>query len=253
MTRRKPCEVRKLMLEPTWAATNNPQAAPAIARPMRSNTWANLRTRNRMAPPIDRRRQQVRPFLPSAKWPYTTVNAQGVADPAGGKTRLPPDLGHIADAGRGCAGRRGAALLPRAEGGRAEQVLLLMGRGAPIGRRRRDMAAELGGGVPAPARVVEHATRERDHIGLARSHDLFGLSRLRDQADRDGADARLLPDRLRERHLVAGRERDLLVRRYAAGGGIDPITAALFQFPNKGDGLPEVPAALDPIGRRHLD
>src|SRR6516162_10612547 len=99
MTTRKPCEVRKLMLEPTWAATNNPQAAPAIARPMRSSTWANLRTRNRMAPPIDRRRQQVRPFLPPAKWPYITVNAQGVAG-AGGKTRLPLDLGDIADVGR---------------------------------------------------------------------------------------------------------------------------------------------------------
>src|SRR6516165_4562962 len=141
MTRRKPCEVRKLILEPTWAATNNPQAAPAMARPIRSSTWANLRTRNRMAAPIDRRRQQVRPFLPPAKWPYITVNAQGIAGRSGGKTGLPPGLGHIADVGRACSGRRGPAMSPRTEGGRAEQVLLLMGRRAPIGRRRCDMAA----------------------------------------------------------------------------------------------------------------
>jgi|SRR5580704_3206010 hypothetical protein len=39
------------MLEPTWAATNSPQAAPANARPMRSRIWADVRTRDRMALP----------------------------------------------------------------------------------------------------------------------------------------------------------------------------------------------------------
>src|ERR1035438_7634931 len=34
------------MLDPTWMATNNPHAAPAIASPMRSRTWAAFRTRD---------------------------------------------------------------------------------------------------------------------------------------------------------------------------------------------------------------
>ena len=37
------------------------------------------------------------------------------------------------------------------------------------------LAAEFGGGVPAPARVVEHAARQRDHVGLAGGDD--GLDR----------------------------------------------------------------------------
>jgi hypothetical protein len=43
----------------------------------------------------------------------------------------------------------------------------------------RDLAAEFGGGVPAPARVVEHAARQRDHVGLAGGDDVLGLLRLR--------------------------------------------------------------------------
>src|SRR6266850_1943024 len=45
---RKAWEVSSAKLDPTSAATNRPLAAPAIARPRRSRTWANLRTRNRI-------------------------------------------------------------------------------------------------------------------------------------------------------------------------------------------------------------
>ena len=48
MTTIKPCEVSMPMLDPTWAPTNNPHAAPAIASPMRSRTWADFLTRNRI-------------------------------------------------------------------------------------------------------------------------------------------------------------------------------------------------------------
>src|ERR1019366_8908747 len=85
--------------------------------------------------------------------------------------------------------RRYLIASPRAERRRPEQILLLMRRGAPVGRRRIDVAAEFGRGVPAPARVVEHAARQRDHVGLPRCDDLFGLPRLGDEADRDGVDA----------------------------------------------------------------
>ena len=59
-----------------------------------------------------------------------------------------------------------------------------------------DLAAEFGRGVPAPARIVEHAARERDHVGLAGGDDLLGLPRFGDQADRDGGHAGRLLDRL---------------------------------------------------------
>src|SRR5215471_14871752 len=121
--------------------------------------------------------------------------------------------------------------LPRAEGGGAEQLPLLGGWSTPIWRRRGDVTSKFSGGVPAPARVVKHAARQRDHVGLARGNDFFGMAGLCDQADRGGADAGRLPDRLRERHLVARRERYFLRRRHAAGGAIDPIDGALLQFP----------------------
>ena len=68
---------------------------------------------------------------------------------------------------------------PRPERGRAEQRLLRRGLRAPILRRGINLAAEFGRGMPAPARVVEHAAGERDHVGLAGGNDLFGLLRLR--------------------------------------------------------------------------
>ncbi len=107
--------------------------------------------------------------------------------------------------------------------------------------------------MPAPARVVQHGARQRDHVGLAGGDDVLGLLCFRDQADRDGGDAGGFLDRLRERHLVAGTERNFLQRRYAAGRGIDPVDAALFQLVSEFDGLREVPTALDPVGRRNLD
>src|SRR5262245_53231778 len=96
---------------------------------------------------------------------------------------------------------------PRPETRLAEQRLLRRRLRAPVLRRCRHLAAELGGSMPAPARVVEHAAGERDHVGLAGGDDLLGLLGLGDQADRHGGDAGGLLDRLRERHLVTGPER----------------------------------------------
>jgi hypothetical protein len=45
----KACEVSAAKLDPTWAPTNSPLAAPAIASPIRSRKWANLLTRDLMA------------------------------------------------------------------------------------------------------------------------------------------------------------------------------------------------------------
>src|SRR6185312_14481964 len=143
--------------------------------------------------------------------------------------------------------------LPRPEGGGAEQRLLCRGLRAPILRGRRHFAAELGRRVPAPARVVEHAARERDHVGLAGGYDVLGLFRFGDQADRHGGDARRLLHALRQRYLVAGAERNLLQGRYAARGDVDPVDAALLQFLGKFDRLRQVPAALDPIGGGDAD
>src|SRR5271155_5118441 len=48
MATTNPREVNSAIEDPTWAATNNPLAAPAIASPMRSSRWANFLTRARI-------------------------------------------------------------------------------------------------------------------------------------------------------------------------------------------------------------
>src|SRR6185437_11096806 len=161
----------------------------------------------------------------------------------------------IATQRRTMIGRRAttSTILPRAESRFAEQRLLRSGLRAPVLRRGIHLAAELGRGVPAPARVVKHAAGECDHIGLAGSDDLFGVARFRDQADRHGGHPGRLLDRLRKRQLIAGRQRNFLLRRYAAGRNVDPVDPTLLQFPGELDGLLDIPAALDPIGRRDLD
>jgi hypothetical protein len=45
---RKLWVVNAAMLDPTWAPTNNPLAAPAIASPMRSRTCSNFLTEDRI-------------------------------------------------------------------------------------------------------------------------------------------------------------------------------------------------------------
>src|SRR3984957_20439251 len=146
-----------------------------------------------------------------------------------------------------------STMLPRTECRFPEQRLVRSRLRAPILRRGIHFATELGRGVPGPARIVEHAASERDHIGLAGSDDFFGVARFGDQADRHRGHAGGLLDRPRKRQLIAGRQWNFLHRRDAAGGDVDPVDATLFQFLGKLDGLFEIPAALDPVSRRHLD
>src|SRR5258708_7893108 len=224
MSSKKPSDVKNEMLDPTWADTNNPHAAPAMASPIRSRTWANFLTRKRMGLADQSREQEISPSRSREK-------------PRSRATLVLIALGRLA----------------RSKGGFAEQFLLRRGLRAPILWRGLDLAAEFGGGMPAPARVVQHAARKRDHIGLARRHDLFGLLRLGDQADRHGGEAGRFLHGLRQRNLISRAERYLLQRRHAAGGGVDPVDAALLQLLGVFDGLPDVPAAIDPVGRRYLD
>src|SRR5258708_10701090 len=91
-------------------------------------------------------------------------------------------------------------LLPQGEKGRrapsphpesrfAEQRLLGRGLRAPVLRRGVDLAAEFGGGVPAPARVVKHAARQRGHVGLAGGENVLRLLPFGGQAGRGGGGA----------------------------------------------------------------
>src|SRR3954451_13944086 len=191
-------------------------------------TWAAFRTPNRMAglrEELDAR--EVRPDLAGveAERVYGCVR-RGVASLSPSSR---PSAQLRTRPGRHRNWGREFAPSPRPERGLAEQRLLGRGLRAPILRRRFDLAAEFGCGVPGPARVVEQAAGERDHVGLAGCDDLFGLLRLCDQADGDGGQTRLALDGLCKLHLIAGAECDLLQRRDAAGGGIDPVDAARLQ------------------------
>src|ERR1700723_1618307 len=146
-----------------------------------------------------------------------------------------------------------STILPRTECRFTEQRLVRSRLRAPILRRGKHLTAELCRGVPGPARIIEHAAGERDHIGLAGSDDFFRVARFGDQADGHRGHAGGLLDRLRKRQLITRRQRNFLQRRYAAGRNIDPVDAAFFQFLGKLDGLLEIPATFHPVGRGDLD
>src|SRR3984885_5969776 len=145
-----------------------------------------------------------------------------------------------------------STILPRTECRFTEQRLVRSRLRAPILRRGKHLTAELCRGVPGPARIIKHAAGERDHVGLAGSDDFFRVARFGDQADGHRGHAGGLLDRLRKWQLIAWRQRNFLQRRDAAGGNVDPVDAAFFQFLGKLDGLFEIPAAFNPVGRGGL-
>ena len=55
--------------------------------------------------------------------------------------------------------------------------------GAQVLRRVHGIAAEQGGGMPCPARVVEKPARQRDAIRMAIGNDRFRLVRVDNHAD----------------------------------------------------------------------
>ena len=83
---------------------------------------------------------------------------------------------------------------------------------APVLARRLYFGPEGGGGMPDPARVVQHAARDADQVGAAVGQHLLGLLRLCDEAYRHDRDVDRLADGPGKRHLVTRSERDFLTR-----------------------------------------
>ncbi len=105
-------------------------------------------------------------------------------------------------------------------------------------------------GVPRPARIPQHAARQRDQVRVAFGDDRLCLLWLGDQSDRHRDGAGRAANRARQWHLVAGTERDLLRRRHAAARHVDPIAAARDEAARELDRVVERDAAVDPVDRR---
>src|SRR5258708_38226203 len=132
MSSKKPSDVKNEMLDPTWADTNNPHAAPAVASPIRSRTWANFLTRKRMGLADKSREQEISPSRSREK-PRSRAILVLIA------------LGRLA----------------RPKGGFAEQFLLRRGLRAPILWRRLAPAPPVGGGLAAPPPGRHPPARQR--------------------------------------------------------------------------------------------
>ena len=120
-------------------------------------------------------------------------------------------------------------------------------------RRIGRLGAEFLGGVPGPARIPHGGARQADQIRLAGGDDVLGLLVAGDQADGHGGDAALALDLLGERHLVARRERNLLLRVEPAAGDVHIVAAELLELLRQHHGFLGRPAAIDPVGRRYAD
>src|SRR5450759_4242087 len=128
-----------------------------------------------------------------------------------------------------------------------------LGLRAAVLVRPLHVRAELPRGTLRPVRVTEEGARHDDRVGPARGENLFRLPGLRDHSDRGRRDARLAPYRFRERHLVAGGDRNLRLRDVAAARAVDEIDAFRLQELRELDRLREVPSALHPVRRRDAD
>lgn len=84
------------------------------------------------------------------------------------------------------------------------------GLGAKILVRHSDLSAEVSGSVPGPTRVKEHGPRERDHIGVSRAENGFGLLEFSDHADGNDGERRRLLHRPGKGNLIAGADWNLL-------------------------------------------
>ena len=70
-------------------------------------------------------------------------------------------------------------------------------------------------------------------------------------ADRHHRHAGFAFDFFRERHVVAGRKRNLLARVYLSGGDVHEVATEFFQRLSEDNRFFRRPTAVDPIGRRH--
>src|SRR6185312_11196547 len=102
-------------------------------------------------------------------------------------------------------------------------------------------------GMPGPARIVDIAAPDRDHVGLALGDDGLGLARGEDHANRAGWDADFATDALGELHLIIRADERRNRGDDAAARAADEVAARLFERLREDDRVLDRRAALDPI------
>ena len=106
------------------------------------------------------------------------------------------------------------------------------------------------GGMPRPARVVQHRPRERDGIGLAVAENGLCMVRFADQADGDDGHPQFRLQALGKRHLISGCQRYLLFVGDTPGTHVERGAAPLLQRTREHHRTLDVPTAGHPVGRR---
>jgi small-conductance mechanosensitive channel len=92
-----------------------------------------------------------------------------------------------------------------------EQVAQVARLRAEVLRRGADLRAQVGGGVPGPARIIKDGPGQRDQVGVAGADDRLRLLEAGDQAHRNHRHGGCSLHRAGERHLVARPDRNPLV------------------------------------------
>ena len=98
-----------------------------------------------------------------------------------------------------------------------------MGLGPEILRGRLYRCAKRRSGVPGPARIPQRSAGYRYGVGLPVFEDALRLVRIGDHSDRHDRHGDRVLDRPRQRHLIAGTDRDLLAWVEAAALGTDNL------------------------------
>src|ERR1017187_3008986 len=104
-----------------------------------------------------------------------------------------------------------------------------------------------------PIRFAQQFPSKEDKVCIATGDDLVGLSRFRDEPDRARFDPRFSADATGKRHLITLADWDTSFGRHSARGNVDQIDTHILESLAQDNGLINIPAALDPVGRGDTD
>jgi hypothetical protein len=140
-----------------------------------------------------------------------------------------------------------------APSGHFEEIFMTMGLCSPILRRRLHLSTKFGRGIPRPARIEEHASRQGHQIGFAARNDLVRLLRFRDETDGNDRKERFFFDAFGQWHLIVRANGDLLQWREASRGNMKVGAAPALKFLGEDDALIDIPPTGHPVSSGDSD
>src|SRR5260370_6124596 len=117
--------------------------------------------------------------------------------------------------------------------------------------RPRNWLFQLSGRPQGPIRISQKFAGYDDCVRLSANDDVLGLNGRCDHPDRTGKDVGFPPYLLRKLRLITRTDGNLCMQYIAARRAVDQVCSKFLQVAGEFNRLLNIPAAIDPIGRRN--